>query len=110
MHKYSKMLLMWTRGSFLGLFSVESYGLSCHSGMGSPSVDGVKRLFSSLDAAMFISPDAVCCGARCLHVVALYVVLSWWDGYHSAPDNYFLVFSNSVWMNLNLTCHFMVLI
>jgi len=29
---------------------------------------------------MFISPDVVCCGGSCSHVVALYVVLSWWDG------------------------------
>jgi len=74
--------------------------------MGSPSVDSVKRSYSSLDAAVFISPDAVCCGASCLHVVVSYVVLS----YHSAPDNFFLGFSHIFWMNLNLTCHFMVLI
>ena len=30
---------------------------------------------------MFISPDAMCCGARCSHAVALYVMLLWWDGY-----------------------------
>jgi len=39
--------------------------------------DSVKNSYSSLDVAMLISPDAVCCGARCSYVVAFCVVLSW---------------------------------
>jgi len=75
---------MWTRSSFLGLFSVEF--MACHVTVGwvAPSVhtaDSVKKSYSSLDVTMFISPDAVCCGARCSHVVALYVMLSWWGGF-----------------------------
>ena len=67
----------------LGLFSVEF--MACHVTAGwAPSVhiaDGVKKSYSSLDVTVFLCPDVVCCGARCSHVVALYVVLSWWDGY-----------------------------
>jgi len=45
--------------------------------------NSVKRSHASLDVTMFISPDVVCCGAiyRCSHMVALCVMLSWWDGY-----------------------------
>ena len=61
------------RGSFLGLFSVEF--MACHvtAAWVAPSVhiaNGVKKSYSSLDVTMFTSPDAVCCGAKCSHMVA----------------------------------------
>ena len=75
-YKYTKMLLMWTHGSFLGLFSVESYGLSCYCRIASPLSAYCRQCQNVIlitGIAMFVSPDAVCCGARCSLVVALYM-------------------------------------
>ena len=41
----------------------------------------VKKSYSLLDVTMFISPDAMCCGARCSHVVTLNIMLSCRGGY-----------------------------
>ena len=53
--------------------------------------NSVRRSYLSLDVAIFISPDAVCCGPRCSHAVVLYYdMLSWWDGFHNDESLVFI--------------------